>query len=361
MTMSLKPLTLAEAQAIAESVIGAVEWRGPEGHCRCPGEIAHTTRTDATHCKVVVGTVPKDGGELKPGVYCFHASCKSQCDAASFRLRSALGKRSPSPARAQRKFCMPTFRPKPKFDPCALAKIAAKLNGVGVDWLAERSPIPVDTITPASFLNILYEPGERVVVFDVFESQGQYVWMCKRSPLDERELDSFRSGKKQGVWFLTNPVDGRFRQNDRGQSSRRSKQNITSWRYMVLESDVAETSQWLSALVQMPLPIAAIYTSGGRSIHALVRVNASSKSHWDSLRDAMKHDLITLGADEGALSAVRLSRLPGCERVETRQMQRLLYLNGEPSLMPIVKMPITTRYADWKSAEKEAIDGKVVA
>jgi len=36
---------------------------------------------------------------------------------------------------------------------------------------------------------------------------------------------------------------------------------VTAWRYLVLESDVAEAGQWLNLLVQLPLPIAAIYTS----------------------------------------------------------------------------------------------------
>jgi hypothetical protein len=50
--------------------------------------------------------------------------------------------------------------------------------------------------------------------------------------------------------------------------------------------------------------------------------------------------LITLGADRKAISAVRLTRLPQCERVEKGQMQTLLYLNGNPDLCPIADKPI---------------------
>ena len=121
------------------------------------------------------------------------------------------------------------------------------------------------------------------MIFDVFSSQGQGVWIHDGLPYDARELDCFRVGKPCGVWFLVNPVDGEPHLNDNGHESTRSAANVTSWRYLLVESDHAEPFDWLAALVQMPLPIAAIYTSGGRSIHALVRVDAESKRHWDEI------------------------------------------------------------------------------
>jgi len=87
---------------------------------------------------------------------------------------------------------------------------------------------------------------------------------------------------------------------------------VTAWRYLLLESDKAEARPWLAALVQMPLRIAAIYTSGRRSIHALVRVDATSKADWDAKARQLKAGLEILGADPSAMTAVRLTRLPGC-------------------------------------------------
>jgi len=103
----------------------------------------------------------------------------------------------------------------------------------------------------------------------------------------------------------------------------------------------------LATLAQMPLPIAAIYTSGGKSIHALVRIDAESKTHWDEIAGEMKATLVTLGADPKAISAVRLTRLPCCERLgkddkagnyirfPDPRLQTLLYLNGTPNGTPI--------------------------
>jgi len=241
---------------------------------------------------------------------------------------------------------------KPQFNEAKLERIANKLHGVDAYWLAARSPKTPANRYPASFLHEVYCPGEQVLVFTQFRTQGQYLWRHVGIPFNAGELEGVRWNSPEGVWFLTNPVDGLLKENDSGKPSRRSEQNITAWRYLLLESDHAAPEHWLSALVQMPIPISAIYSSGGRSIHALVRIDATSKQHSADLRARLKPTLVILGADPGALSAVRLSRLPNCNRLGKSaadgryhaypqpQLQSLLYLNPSPKQMPICEMPI---------------------
>jgi hypothetical protein len=335
-------LPLDVAQRIAESVVGVVRWEGAQGVCRCPGFARHTTSNASTDCKVVCAPVALGSGTLAPGVYCFHGTCAPVVEAVSRELRSALGRRQGMRGRSGRRaFLFTAKAPEPVFDPARLEQVAARLGeGVDADWLALRSKKRVDNRTPASFLHELYRPGEKVVVFDVFESQGQALWTHRAPPFDACELDGFVHGKPRGVWFLANPVTGEFVPNDRGKRSRRSWQTVTAWRYLVLESDTACPAHWLAALAQMPLPVAAIYTSGGKSIHALIRVDAQSKAHWDEIAATLKPALITLGADRRAISAVRLTRLPCCQRVEKGQWQELLYLNGAPDGTPICEQEI---------------------
>ena len=57
---------------------------------------------------------------------------------------------------------------------------------------------------------------------------------------------------------------------------------------------------------------------------------------WDALIQRVKPALVTLGADPGALSAVRLTRLPQARRGE--RVQRLLYLNPAPDGTPILQL-----------------------
>jgi hypothetical protein len=82
-------------------------------------------------------------------------------------------------------------------------------------------------------------------------------------------------------------------------------------------------------LIQMPLDIVALVDSGGKSIAAILKADARSKQEWDDFGAELKRIFVPLGADRGALTAVRLTRLPGCERIETGRMQKLLWFNPD--------------------------------
>ncbi len=46
-----------------------------------------------------------------------------------------------------------------------------------------------------------------------------------------------------------------------------------------------------------------------------------------------------LGADDGAMTAVRLTRLPQCYRAEKDRWQELYFLNPTPTPAPIFELP----------------------
>ena len=155
--------------------------------------------------------------------------------------------------------------------------------------------------------------------------------------------------------ILCNPVDGKSHPNPRQNNklSCRSEESITAFRYAVLESDQAAPEDWLAFIVQLPIKIAAIYTSGSRSIHCLIRLDAKTKAEWDSLIQPLKRPLKLLGADAGCLSAVRLTRLPGCWRPNKNGFQKLLYLCPNPTAEPLIDQPVILSRADaltrWKT------------
>jgi hypothetical protein len=261
---------------------------------------------------------------------------------------------------------------KVEFQESALSKYAGSLAGtVDLVWLASRSDVDPCVMTSAKFLEHIYRPNEKVLIFTEDWTQGQALW-----PGDK---DLPMTGKN-GVWFLAQPVDGSYHPNPRSRDkksglprmSRRSEESVTSWRHFVIESDEANLKRWLAAIVQFPLRIAAIYTSGSRSVHALVKIGARTKGEWDAEKEAMKSVLVTLGADLGAMSAVRLTRLPGCWRegktIEEEmngkkvkryirfprpQLQKLLYINPDPPMRPICELAlrrdVLKPWLDWAS------------
>lgn len=232
-------------------------------------------------------------------------------------------------------------------------------------WLASRSFVDPCQVTPAQFLSMLYDARrEKVLVFTNEYSQGEAMW-----PADEIPNES-----PTGIRFLAQPVDGNYYPNLRSRDkktgepmmSRRSEESVSAWRYFVIESDqakelrkagkIAEARKvlilWLAAITQMPLRIAAIYTSGHLSVHALVRVDAPTKSEWDKEKMSMKQALVQLGADPGSMSAVRLTRLPGCYRAN--KLQKLLYIQPDPQLRALIEMgprrDVLKPWLDWARA-----------
>lgn len=245
----------------------------------------------------------------------------------------------------------------------AVEQFVAGVPPLDFEWFSRRSPVDVASVGTGEFLSALFGADERVLIFTNYYSQGDFIfWRGQFFRLSAQEdVKAVRceppnvgpkSGKK-GVWYLVQPVTGRWEIGDRVKDgkvlkTRRSEGNVQGWRHFVLESDEANFEElWLRVVAKLELPIAAIYTSGGRSIHALVRYPVGSKAEWDATKATMAQVVCPLGADPGALSAVRLSRLPGCLREGTDdkdgryvkfsqpRMQKLLYLNPSPSFSSI--------------------------
>lgn len=210
-------------------------------------------------------------------------------------------------------------------------------------WLWERSPKRPEAMNAWSFLTNIFRPDEIALVFDVFEAKQPFATVQISAPMDCRVPALLRQGGRygKGVWFLCNPVDGAWHHNPRQSTeSCRSEESVTDFRFAVLESDEAPPNLWLAFIAQLPIRVVAIYTSGGKSIHVLWRVDAPSKSAWDETIAPLKRQTKVLGADPGCLSAVRLTRLPQCWRPEKGGFQRLLYLNPNPTPVPLADQSI---------------------
>lgn len=122
-----------------------------------------------------------------------------------------------------------------------------------------------------------------------------------------------------GAWLRMNPVDGKGV----------SDGNVTAFRFALLEFDSVPLDLQFSLLARLPLPINAIITSGGKSVHAWVRVNAKSADAYRERVAEMLGLLKPYGVDQANKNPSRLSRLPGAQRkigAGPDGRQRLLYL-----------------------------------
>lgn len=357
---------LSLRRSLAESLLGVP--LDDLGFAPCPGKHLHNSAGGRRDFQIVL-----ESGA--PTARCFHQSCVAVVDEFNAKLRSAIGRAEsgggsagpPIHGNAVPMPVPPRTKKRPPYDPAKLADFASRCPfPIDEKWLAARSPVPIPDEqgieTAEMFLSTLYQPGERVLVFTREFSQGDFLFSPGKGSFrlgDRPDVKAVPSplppGGILGAWFLAAPVTGQWLPNANNRDTngapklgRRHWPCVTAWRFMVLESDEAPADLWLRALVQLPLPIVAAYTSGGRSIHALVKVDASSKAAWDALRDDAVPILCPLGADPAAMTAVRLTRLPGLLRHGYRgkdgknlrypapRLQRLLYLNPHAKACPIL-------------------------
>lgn len=114
-----------------------------------------------------------------------------------------------------------------------------------------------------------------------------------------------------GAWIRFNPLDGKGVKNE----------NVTEFRYALVESDTMDIEKQNAVMRELELPIAVMVYSGGKSLHAIVRVEATNYDEYrkrvDYLYNVCKKN--GLSVDNQNRNPSRLSRMPGIERNGKKQ------------------------------------------
>lgn len=102
---------------------------------------------------------------------------------------------------------------------------------------------------------------------------------------------------------------------------RRQNENVTEFRYALVESDTTDITHQNQIIRELELPIACLVYSGGKSLHAIVRIDAANFDEYrkrvDYLYDVCKKNGIDI--DRQNKNPSRLSRMPGVERNGKKQ------------------------------------------
>lgn len=178
-----------------------------------------------------------------------------------------------------------------------------------------------------TYLELLFEPDDRVgyVTNDVWkDADGK--WLPSKGVYDRTAAELIASLKKHpddigatvgdwkpevGAWIRFNPVDSEGVKND----------NVTRFRFALVESDTLPVAEQDILYRKLELPIAALVHSGGKSLHAIVRVDADNYEEYrkrvDFLYDFLEKNGVTI--DKQNRNPSRLSRMPGVTRNGNRQ------------------------------------------
>lgn len=109
-----------------------------------------------------------------------------------------------------------------------------------------------------------------------------------------------------GAWIRINPLDGKGA----------SKKNVTRYSYCLIESDDLPIKEQEETFKRLNLPIATMVYSGGKSIHAIVKIDAMNIQEYEErvqfCYDFLKNNGISI--DVQNKDPNRLSRMPGVTR-----------------------------------------------
>ena len=178
------------------------------------------------------------------------------------------------------------------------------------------------------YLRALFQPSDLVgyVTESREKKRGSGKWQPGRGRADRTageliELlescgDDIRSvigdyNPRAGAWIGINPLDG---------GGLRSE-NVADFRYALIESDDMELSQQEKLIKKLQLPVAALVYSGGKSLHAVVRIDAPDREEYRRRVEFLYRfcEENGLRADGQNKNPSRLSRMPGVMRNGKKQ------------------------------------------
>lgn len=137
-----------------------------------------------------------------------------------------------------------------------------------------------------TYLETLFDSTETVgYVTRSFEKDGKYMptkgdWSRTAGRLIE-ELSRCKDdvgavlgdyNPAVGAWIRFNPLDGKDIRND----------NVTDFRYALVECDGMELERQNALIRELELPVACLVHSGGKSLHAIVHIDAADYNEYRS-------------------------------------------------------------------------------
>lgn len=117
---------------------------------------------------------------------------------------------------------------------------------------------------------------------------------------------------RAGAWIRVNPLDGKGIKDE----------NVSEYRYVLVESDSMPIEQQNALMHDLELPIVTLTHTGGKSLHAIVRIDAGKNREEYRKRVAYLFDVCEkngLHIDKACKNPSRLTRLPGFQRGENFQ------------------------------------------
>ncbi len=175
--------------------------------------------------------------------------------------------------------------------------------------------------------------GEMLEYFTTLFNNDDFVGYCVNFYFDEKEqkwkpsqtqyrrtagdiIKKLRNGTIEKALGTLNEASGAYVRFNPLNGSGEKDEHVTRWKYCLIESDEEGIERQYALLKAMNLPILFLVNSGGKSLHAITRVDAENAQQYKSrvleLYDFCRKNGLT--PDPQDKNASRFSRLPGVKR-----------------------------------------------
>lgn len=121
-----------------------------------------------------------------------------------------------------------------------------------------------------------------------------------------------------GVWVRINPVSGQLLDGQKAVSDK----NVTRYDNALIECDEYSLDEQMRIIKAIGLPYRVLVYSGGKSVHAIIKVGATSLADYKEKVGWLQQYCIANGlpVDTQNSNPSRMSRLPGVQRGDRRQI-----------------------------------------
>lgn len=171
------------------------------------------------------------------------------------------------------------------------------------------------------YLEVLFDPDDIVgYVHSAKFDEDRQKWVPENAGTYQKQkkliqnLTKYKSfdtafgtiNEEAGAWIRINALDGKGA----------GDKNVTRFTHALVEADTMTIEEQKKFLIGSKLPIAALLESGGKSVHAVIKIDAKDKTEFKQRVDFLfdwlnKHKFVV---DEANKNPSRLSRLPGVMR-----------------------------------------------
>jgi|688.fasta_scaffold51938_6 hypothetical protein len=314
--------------AVARAMFPSADWQDEHlAYVQCPGIELHTGSNGRKDCRLTIN----DG--RPPTLFCVHQSCEHVLAQKNKEMRSTIGK-------------LKTATKTGNHARAGLAPVPTTLRAATTVQARRAAPEPqqLTQLAPAA-LPVPIADGQRLHLEACFAADELIAVVLGAGPagkpINAGEVlprIPLQHEHDNGTFIRVNPM----------KPGGRGDADVTAWRHCLLECDKAPLELQWSAIQASGLPVSVVVHSGKRSVHAWVRVDASTAEEYRqraaAAADAMER-FDGIKVDRQALNPSRLARLAGRRRGDA--VQELLAVNIGASC-----------WDDWLAMAKEQPDAE---